>query len=252
MRLYTSQNCVTELTIYAPTLVTLLSEILDRENWIIHAQSGNMIIYENSQGRCIQLTDYDSGAILTGKRTINDSIGFPSIAQSSYHGVMIKRTTITDWLIFADDKSFYIIFNHVLYGFSYFDPLFRDSENYFVVGLPNTSTNQDLLVSTSSSSTSIFLEGSGQGFSLSQIGGASLYNNIDAYVTNPLADGTTAIMLSPIAIHVGQTKQLRGFIHDLFAFGSTFVNPEQIYTQGGYSLYCVVLENRVFGVVLHD
>lgn len=256
MNVFNQSTCTVQLTTASPTFVQLLEEVLLAVGWVSVVRTGSTLTAINIVGKKIVVTDSDDAAILIGYRNVGDTRGFPSIGQmpstaTFQQGVSIPRNPLdTDWLLFADSQSFYFLHSQKLFGFSFFEPLFDDDETFFVLGISAANASYQFLSSTTSGLSSVlYLEGDGMGLSLSKQAGASIFYRIDDYDFSHLV-GSTLLAASPIAIHHADTKQCRGFIHDLFAFSNTFSNVGQIFSRGGYTLYCVIINNRCYGVRL--
>jgi len=256
MNVFNQSNCTVQLTTASPTFVQLLEEVLVAVGWTSVLRTGSTLTAINTVGKKIVVKDSDNSAILIGYRNIQDTRGFPSIGQmpsnaTFQQGISIPRNPLdTNWLLFADSQTFYFLHSQKLFGFSFFEALFDDDETFFVLGASAANTTYQLLSNnTSSLSSVIYLEGDGMGLSLSKQAGASIFYRIDDYDFSHVVN-STLLAASPIAIHHADTKQCRGFIHDLFAFSNTFSSVGQIFSRGGYTLYCVIINGRCYGVRL--
>lgn len=254
MRLIRQPDCPTPVTTAAPTFIQLLYDALPRHGWIILNLTAFSLFAKNRDGKVIHVVDADRRAYLTGYRSEDDPKGFPSESQlmvDGHHAVVGSRATITptSWWLFVSPTSFYFINNGELLGFGHFTPLFDDDETYFVVGSRAAFVGQSVLVAPNQPSSMLFLEGSGVGLDFGRLAGLSVFQRIDDYDFAQV-NNTQLITASPVAVHHPESKQLRGFLPDLFAFNSSFSHEGYLYSLGGYQLYCIVIQQRCMGVVL--
>lgn len=255
MKIYSQQDFITQLTTESPSFVQILFEVLQQSGWASVELTGSVLTATNSLGKRIKVTDFNNGASLIGYRNDNDNSSYPSLTHMPWSvsslGVGLLRNTVSkNWKLFADSISFFFYNQSKLSGFSHFVPLFDDDETCFVLGSASIdTTSQSFLVSTTQAATLLCLEGDGTGLNLSKIAGASIFYKIDDY---DLKSYSTAFLLvsSPIAIHHPDTRSLRGFIPDVVAFSTTFSDEGEIFSMGGYTIYCIVVDGRCLGVRL--
>lgn len=256
MKLFTQDDCQTQLTVNAPSFVTLLAEVLTSVGWPSVELTGSVLNATNVHGKRIKVSDLNGVSALVGYHNETDTRGFPSINQmpniTAQQGVGIFRSPLNpSWKLFASDSSFFFHHSNKLSGFGYFTPLFDDDEVFFVLGAETVlNTTQTLLVTNPTLlSTVLCLEGNGIGLSLSKLAGARVFYPIDDYDFKQYAT-STLVATSPIAIHHSDTKSLRGFLADVLAFSSSFTTEGEIFSMGGYTIYCIVVDNRCLGIRL--
>jgi len=254
MKVYSYQDSdAYTLTTAALSLNGLLKHYLVPLLWEIDTDSGSFLTLKNSAGRLISVKDVDNKAYFRGYRSDVDHVGFPLASQSTIDatvGVLSRRATVDSWTLFADTDLFYLIINGELVGFGVFESFFeQDIYNYMLIGNSSYSSNQILLVNPNQYSSTLFTEGLVSQFPFSKQMGLSLYHQIDQY--NTMTSSNPFLSASPIAIHDPSNSSIRGFLSRLFAFNSSFSHEGEIYSQGGYTLYCIAIGGRCFGVQLN-
>lgn len=252
MKLYRQTDCPITLTSASPTFIQVLNYLLPIAGWNVVNYANAELLVSNKDGKLAKITDATNKAYLTGYRNDQDTKGFPSPFMynlNGYNAVLSSRSQVssTSWYLFADDSSFYFVNHGELFGMSYFEPLFDDNETYFVIGNYGLDLNQSVLVEPTDYSVIMFVEGDGTGLEFAKRCGLSLFHRVDDYDLTRV-NNTGLLTASVIALHHPTTQQLRGFLPNLFAFNQSFSHEGLVYSQGGYDLYCLVIDGRCFGV----
>lgn len=246
---YTDTNTVT-LTTSASSFNALLKHYLVPLGWVVVDEVGFVLRLKNAMGYIIKVKDINNKAYSTGFRSSSDMVGFPTSSQFQVDGevgVVTSKDVINSWYLFANENMFYFVLNGELTAFGYYDPLLEsDVTNYLIIGNQAYLGNQTLIVQPDEYSTLMFLEGLVERFPFALAAGLSLHTPVDAY---PFQN--SLLLASPIVVHDPNKQYIRGFLPDLFTFNQSFTHEGYIYSRGGYQLYCVIIDNRCFGV-RHD
>lgn len=255
MKIYTSKDSNSPiLTSAAGSFNSFLKHYLIPLGWVVVDETGFTLLLQNSKGKIAKIKDVENKTYLTGLRTANDAVGFPNRAQMLVDGetaVVGSRNTITQWYLFCDQDTFYFVLNGELLSFGSYEPLFGEDEHtHFVIGNQYYLGNQTLIVQPTQASTMLFLEGNLGQFQFSVTGGLSYFNRVDDYAW---ANGAESfVFASPVVLHDPSKHTIRGFLPDLFVFNNQFFFEEMLYTQGGYKLFGVVIDERCYGVKCDD
>lgn len=254
MKAYTNTDTnAAVLTTTAGSFNTLLKHYLLPLGWTIVDETGFVLKLQNSSEHVAKFKDVEHKVYLTGFRSFTDTLGFPNSTQMLVDGevaVVGSRNTITSWVLFADSETFYFVLNEELLAFGSYEPLFvTDTQTSFVIGNQYYLGNQTLIVQPSQLTTLLFLEGTLGQFPFSRKGGLSIPWNVDSYTLKPGPD--YLVSASPVVVHESESV-MRGFLPNLFVFNSNFTHNGTIYSQGGYRLYCVTIDDRCYGVRLDD
>ena len=251
MNVYTKQDeNAFILTTGAGSFNALLKHYLLPLGWSIANEEGFTLYLENSNHYIAKIKNIENKAYLTGFRHLSDTVGFPSSSQMLIDGevaVVSSQNIITTWKLFANSESFYFILNGELLAFGSYEPLFNQEEQltHFVIGNQYYLGNQTLIVQPNQLTTMLFLESTFSQFPFSRAGGLSIPSKAEEYHINP-----QLLVASPVAIHE-EGSYLRGFLPDLFIFNPNYSQEGFIYSQGGYVLYGVIMDDRCYGVKIN-